>query len=93
MDLAEIQPVIEALPVERQLARLDWLAGRDNPRRMTLARFRPIDRPADLKTNGLRKLAEPFPGVAHPSDSLSFHPFQCISVLIELRRQGSSHAR
>ena len=48
-----------------------------------LAKLRLIDRLANLKTNGLRKLAKPFPGVAHPSDRLSFHPFQYISMLIQ----------
>jgi hypothetical protein len=42
---------------------------------VALAKFRLIERLADLKTNGLRKLAKLFPGVAHPSDRLSFHPF------------------
>jgi hypothetical protein len=49
---------------------------------VALAKFRLIERLADLKTNGLRKLAKLFPGVTHPSDRLAFHPFQYISVLI-----------
>ncbi len=34
-------------------------------RRVELAKFRLIERLTDLKTNGLRKFAQLFPGVAH----------------------------
>jgi hypothetical protein len=47
-----------------------------------LAKLRLIERLADLKTYGVRKIAKLSPRVAHPSDRLAFHPFQYISVLI-----------
>jgi hypothetical protein len=56
--------------VRNDLNRVQALHG--TCRRVALAKFRLIDRLADLKTDGARKLAKPFPGVAHPSDRLSF---------------------
>jgi hypothetical protein len=55
---------------------------------MALAQFRLIQRLADLKTNGLRKLAKAFSGVARPSNR--FGPTNALYISFDINTGSAS---